>query len=260
LGLAILLVIAAMVDYCLSTEAKGVGIWWQAAVLLTGAALVVFLPLPRKWKLFFRDLAVALVPAFVVVVAYANVAAVWASHGRIFSDVSKVPVTEIGLVFGTTSQVNGRENLYFRYRIDAAADLWNAGKIKTLIVSGDNQSHAYNEPEKMHRALVKRGIPEDRIVRDYAGFRTLDSVVRAKEIFGADRILFISQRFQTERAIYLARAKDIEGYGFDARDVETQAGMKTKIREVGARVKMWLDVNFLNTRPRLLGKKEDLPE
>jgi SanA protein len=112
----------------------------------------------------------------------------------------------------------------------------------------------------MKQALIARDIPGDRIVCDYAGLRTLDSVVRAKEIFGADSMLFISQRFQNERAIYLAKAHGIRAYGFNARDVDTQAGFKTKLREVGARVKMWLDVNFLNTRPRHLGDKEELPE
>jgi SanA protein len=156
--------------------------------------------------------------------------------------------------------VNGRENLYFRYRIDAAVRVWKSGKLETLIVSGDNRSRYYNEPEKMKQALIERGIPEERIVCDFAGLRTLDSVVRAKEIFGADSMLFISQRFQNERAIYLAKANGIEAYGFNARDVETQAGWKTKIREVGERVKMWLDVNFLNTRPIHLGEKVELPE
>ena len=193
-------------------------------------------------------------------IAYANVTAVWASRGRIFNDVSKIPPTKVGLVFGTTDRVNGRENLYFRYRIDAAAKVWRAGKIETLIVSGDNRTRYYNEPIKMKRALVERGIPGDRIVCDYAGLRTLDSVVRAKEIFGADTVLFISQRFQNERAIYLAQANGMEAYGYDARDVQSQAGLKTRIREVGARVKMWLDVNFLDTRPRHLGEKEELPE
>ncbi len=93
-----------------------------------------------------------------------------------------------------------------------------------------------------------------------AGLRTLDSVVRAKEIYGTNTVLLISQRFQNERAIYLAKAHGIDAYGFNAQDVETQAGLKTKIREVGARVKMWLDVNFLNTRPRHLGEKETLPK
>jgi SanA protein len=193
------------------------------------------------------------------VVAYANLAAIWASRGRLFTEVSRIPATQVGLVFGTTDRVNGRENLYFRYRIDAAARVWKSGKLETLIVSGDNRSRYYNEPNKMKQALIERGIPEDRIVCDYAGLRTLDSVVRAKEIFGAESLLFISQRFQNERAIYLAKANGIEAYGFNARDVETQAGWKTKIREVGARVKMWLDVNFLNTRPSHLGEKVGLP-
>lgn len=193
-------------------------------------------------------------------VAYANLTAVWASRGRIFDDVDKLPATRVGLVFGTTDRVSGRENLYFRYRIDAAEEVWKAGKVDLLLVSGDNRSRYYNEPEKMRQALVRRGIPADRIVSDYAGLRTLDSVVRAKEIFGADHILFISQRFQNERAIYLAKAHDIEAFGYSARDVESSGAFKTRVREVGARVKMWLDVHFLDTRPRVLGDKEDLPE
>jgi SanA protein len=215
-------------------------------------------------RVWFRRLGLVvlvLVIGFISLVAYANFTAVWGSRGRLFSDVADLPPTEVGLVFGTTDRVSGRENLYFRYRIDAAVRVWKSGKIKTLIVSGDNRSQYYNEPEKMRQALVERGIPSKRIVCDYAGLRTLDSVVRAKEIFGADSILFISQRFQNERAIYLAEAHGIDAYGFDAQDVGTQAGgIKTKIREVGARVKMWLDVNFLGTRPVHLGEKIELPQ
>jgi len=192
-------------------------------------------------------------------IAWANVSAVWASRGRVFDDVSEVPQSQVGLVFGTTDRVNGRENLYFRYRIEAAARVWKAGKLETLIVSGDNRTRYYNEPEKMKQALVNLGIPEDRIVCDYAGLRTFDSVVRAKEVFGVTSLLVISQRFQNERAIYIARANGIETYGYNARDVSAKAGSKTRIREVGARVKMWLDVNILETRPRHLGEREILP-
>jgi SanA protein len=253
---AILLVILAMVVYCLLTEPP---IRWQLAILLTCAGLVPLLLLSKR-KGFLRDLALALPPAFIVVVAYANITAVWASRGRMFSEISDLPSSKVGLVFGTTDRVNGRENLYFRYRIDAAARVWKAGKVETLILSGSKSDRYYDEPEKMKVSLVERGVPADRIVCDDKGIRTLDSVVRAKEIFGAESILFISQRFQNERAIYLAKANGIQACGFDARDVENQAGMKTKLREVGARVKMWLDVNFLNTRPKHLGEKETLPE
>ena len=216
-----------------------------------------------KWRRVLKGLCLALLAlalGLAAVVVYANVTAIWAARGRIFSQVDHVPKTKVGLVFGTSDRVGGRENLYFRYRIDAAVQVWQAGKLETLIVSGDNSSRYYNEPNKMKQALIERGIPANRIVCDFAGLRTLDSVVRAKEIFGADSILFISQRFQDERAIYLAQANGLQAYGFAARDVETHDGLKTKLREVGARVKMWLDVNFLNTRPRHLGKKLRLPE
>lgn len=192
-------------------------------------------------------------------IIYANVTAVWASRGKLFNDVKDLPPAKVGLVFGTSDRFQGRENRYFRYRIDAAVDVWKAGKVETLIVSGDNRSKYYNEPQKMKDALVEEGVPASRIVCDYAGLRTLDSVVRAKEIFGLNKILVISQRFQNERAIYIAQAHGMEAYGYNAEDVELQAGSKTKIREVGARVKMWLDVNFLDTAPIHLGKKIELP-
>lgn len=217
----------------------------------------------RGWRLWVRRFLVSLglvVATFLGVVAYANLTAMWASRGRLYNEIADLPATKVALVFGTTDRVNGRENLYFRYRIDAAVRVWKSGKIRTIIVSGDNRSQYYNEPEKMRQALVERGIPGDRIVCDYAGLRTLDSVVRAKEIFGTTSMLVISQKFQNERAIYLAKANGIDARGFNARDVDTQAGLKTKVREIGARVKMWLDVNFLDTQPAHLGEKIALPE
>lgn len=215
--------------------------------------------LKRWWQRGLRVLLGSLL-VFAAVVAYANITAMWASRGRLFEDAAAVPQTKVGLVFGTTDRVNGNENPYFRYRIDAAVRVWKAGKLKTLIVSGDNRSRYYNEPEKMKQDLVERGIPANRIVCDYAGLRTFDSVVRAKEIFGVTSILVISQRFQNERAIYIAKANGIDAYGFNAQDVESHLGMKTKVREIGARVKMWLDVNFLDTRPAHLGAKIKLPD
>jgi SanA protein len=213
----------------------------------------------RDWSKRLGRIALVLTLTGIGVIAYANVTAVWASRGRLFDDVNALPKTRVGLVFGTTDRVNGLENLYFRYRIDAAEKVWRAGKVDTIIVSGDNSSKYYNEPGKMKQALIERGIPAERIVCDYAGLRTLDSVVRAKEIFGLDAIVFISQRFQNERAIYLAKANGINACGINARDVVSHAGFKTKVREIGARVLMWLDVHFLGTRPHYLGDKIRLP-
>lgn len=222
-------------------------------------ALLNIMAWPKVWRVTGIGIALG-VSLCLWLVVYANLTAVWSSRGRVFDRVEEVPEVKVALLFGTTDRIKGRENLYFRYRIEAAERLWKAGKIETLIVSGDNRSRYYNEPEKMRRSLIERGIPNERIVSDYAGLRTLDSVVRAKEIFGADTVLFISQRFQVQRAIYLAEASGIEAYGFVAKDVETTAGFKTKLREIGARVKMWLDVNFLDTQPRHLGDKVEMPE
>ena len=210
-------------------------------------------------RLFFSGLLLFLIGVGFII--YTNLAPVWASRGRLFEGTEKLPAAKVGLVFGTSdSLANGRENRYFRYRIDAAVKVWNAGKVETLIVSGDNRSKYYNEPEKMKAALMEEGVPRDRIVCDYAGLRTFDSVVRAKKIFGADTILVISQKFQNQRAIYLAQANGMKAYGFNAEDVNINAGFKTKLREVGARVKMWLDVNLLDTKPTHLGEKVEMPE
>ncbi|BCU75475.1 ElyC/SanA/YdcF family protein [Luteolibacter sp. LG18] len=218
---------------------------------------------PSFWRRFlkrFLKLCGLLVLAALLFLGYANVAPMIASRGRLFDDVASVPHHRVGLVFGCDHRIDGRENLYFRYRMDAAAELWKAGKVDCLIVSGDNRERYYNEPEAMRQALVARGVPADRIVPDYAGLRTLDSVVRAKEVFGATEVLFITQRFQNERAIYLAEANGMSAMGFDARDVAGSGGYKTHFREIGARVKMWLDVRVLSTRPKHLGEKVTLPD
>ncbi len=197
--------------------------------------------------------------AGVLWLVWTNVAAVVAASGKLHDEVSAVPGGRVGVVFGTSPWIGDRENLYFRYRIDAAAELWKAGKLRCILVSGDNENRSYNEPEYMIEALVEAGVPEEMIAADYAGFRTLDTVYRAKEVFGAERVTFISQQFQNERAAYLAKAKDLDFVGYNARDVEGSGGFKTKLREIGARLKMWLDVRVLGTEPRFYGDKEELP-
>lgn len=218
---------------------------------------------PGRWKRFFRRMGLllfTLVGLGAAFVTWTNVAAVVAGAGKVHDDVERLPGDGVMLVFGCDDQIDGRENLYFRYRIDAAAEVWKAGKARWVIVSGDNRTKYYNEPERMRRALVEKGVPADKIICDYAGLRTLDSVVRAKEIFGVEKVVFISQRFQNERAAYLARANGMDYTGFNAKDVEGKGGLKTRLREIGARVKMWLDVQVLGTRPKHLGEKVPLPE
>lgn len=174
---------------------------------------------------------------------------------KLYTEVKAIPQNNVGLLLGTSPKLkSGKNNLYFDYRILATVELYKAGKIKYILVSGDNRKKEYNEPEEMKKALMKNGIPEKIIYLDSAGFRTLDSVVRAKDIFGQYQLTIISQQFHNERAIYLAEKYGINAIGYNAKDVSTHAGIKTKIRELFARVKMFIDL-AIDKQPHFLGEK-----
>lgn len=174
-------------------------------------------------------------------------------------DLNKIPNEKVGVVLGSSKTLaNGRKNLYFFYRIDAAEQLYKSGKVQYIIASGENSSKNYNEPEDMKQELVSRGIPADKIFLDYAGFRTLDSVVRAKEIFGQISFIIISQKFHNDRAVFLARQNGIEAYGYNAKDVNKYAGFKTNLREKFARAKVFLDLIF-GVEPKFGGEKVMIP-
>lgn len=182
------------------------------------------------------------------------------AEGRCFDAAAEVPSAPVAVVLGTSARLaDGRANLFFLPRMEAAAALFKAGRVKALIVSGDNGTQGYDEPTDMKRVLMQIGVPAEKVVCDYAGFRTLDSVVRAKEVFGQQRMIFVSQRFHNARAIYLARAFGIEAYGLDATDVPVALSVKTFLREKLACVKAVLDVNVLGTKPRFLGEKVSVP-
>jgi SanA protein len=179
-----------------------------------------------------------------------------AAEGRTYSDVDHIPYRRVGLVLGCPRQLsNGSPNYFFKNRIDAAADLFQHRKVDYLIVSGDNHVHGYDEPTDMKNALLDKGVPSDRIYLDYAGFRTLDSVVRAKEIFGQNTITVVSQRFHNQRAIFLASHHGIDAIGFNAKEVEARYSFKTRCREQFAKVKAVLDVYVFRKQPHFLGQK-----
>lgn len=177
---------------------------------------------------------------------------------KTFSDPEEMNPNKVGLVLGTAKYLsNGRINLYFKYRIQATVALYKKGKIEFILISGDNGNKNYDEPTDFKEELVKQGIPANRIFLDYAGFRTLDSVVRAKLIFGQTSITIISQKFHNERAIYLAENNGIEAVGFNAQDVNRHYGLKTRLREYLARANAVLDV-FLGIEPKFLGDPIDI--
>lgn len=197
-----------------------------------------------------------------VLLALGFIFIVWANHtieynteDYVTENISKLPSEKVGLVLGTSKTLkNGGKNPYFYYRMDAAEELYKSGKITYIIVSGDNSTKDYNEPEDMQTELVERGIPKSKIFLDFAGLRTLVSVVRAKEIFGQKSYIIISQRFHNERAVFLAQKKGITAYGYNAKDVDKKAGLTTNLREYLARVKVFWDL-FFGVDPKFGGSK-----
>lgn len=176
------------------------------------------------------------------------------SRDYLFGDVALCPAADVALVLGCAPEVaGGRPNLYFTSRMRAAAELYGAGKCRYLLVSGDNGRAEYDEPSSMRTALIELGVPESAIVRDYAGFDTLDSILRARDVFGQARIIVVSQAFHNERAITIARRHGMEAYGLNAQAVGGPHAWKTNLREKIARVKTLADLHLLRSHPKFLG-------
>ena len=194
-----------------------------------------------------------LIVAFTV---YANVRVERAATGRIYSSVDSISHNRVALLLGTNPMNRlGRSNTYFTNRINTAAGLFHAGKIEYIIASGDNHTRRYDEPTAMRDSLKAHGVPSDRIVLDYAGFRTLDSVIRAKEVFGCDSITVISQADHNARALYIAEANGIEAVAVSA-PLRAGRWVRTRLalREWLARDKMMLDI-WSGKQPHFLGEK-----
>ncbi len=209
-----------------------------------------------KAALFLGGLLLGAVLAVVGI----NTWVVVSTRAYVISDPGKLPQNNAGLLLGTSRYTrDGRNNPYFYTRIAAAAALYRSGKIKRLLVSGANPGPYYNEPREMYYALVHAGVPGRIITLDFAGFRTLDSIVRAKKVFGQTRFTIISQRYHDYRAVFIARHKGIDAvaYAPDATD-PLSALAPVEIREYLARVRALLDLFVLNTQPRFLGPPLEL--
>lgn len=182
------------------------------------------------------------------------------AEGLIYISTDKIPHNKVGLLLGTSKyNKSGTINIFYKRRIEAAVQLFKSGKIDYVLVSGDNSTKTYDEPTTFKEDLIEAGVPEDRIVLDYAGFRTLDSIVRAKEVFGQNTFTIISQQFHNERALYIAKQHDIDAIAFNAQDAKGSTDRKVKIREAFARVKMMLDL-IVGKDPKFLGQREYIGE
>jgi SanA protein len=190
-----------------------------------------------------------------VIVCWANHKINSFSEQYIYNSTDSIPTCKTAILLGTSKFMrSGTKNYFFYNRIKAAETLFKSGKVQFVIISGDNSLSYYNEPEDMKKELMKAGVPDSCIFLDYAGFRTFDSMIRAKEVFGQTKFIVVSQEFHNERAIFIARKYGIEAYGYNAEDVSAASGFKTKVRELFARVKVFIDV-YSNKQPKFLGDK-----
>ena len=191
---------------------------------------------------------------------YANYQVTTETDKFIYKRLNEVPFVRVGLVLGTSRYTSsGKSNPFFYNRIQAAKALFYSGKIHYLLLSGDNRYFSYNEPREMRKELLRMGIPDSVIVMDFAGFRTLDSVVRGKKVFKLNRFIIISQEFHVRRAVYIARHHDIDAIAYVANDPTSEYTWTVELREYFARVAMLLDLYLFDTKPYFLGE-ERLPE
>lgn len=218
----------------------------------------------QKSHILIKRITLSLVAFLLLVIiftVFANVKVERAAAGKIYTSVDSVPHNKVALLLGTNPLNKwGRPNSYFTNRIKTASELYKAGKVDYIIASGDNHTKDYDEPTAMRDSLMAHGVPEDRIILDFAGFRTLDSVVRAKEIFGCDSLTIISQADHNARALYLAEANGIEAVAVSA-PLRAGRWVRTRlaIREWLARDKMMLDIWF-GKQPHFLGERIEIPD
>ncbi len=212
-------------------------------------------PAPRH-LLFMTKVLAASAVAGLFAVLLNDLAITRNASARLFYLVDETPECQVGLVLGTSKYAEGDVNRYYRARIEAAAELYHAGRIRAILVSGDASTRYYDETTTMQRDLIELGVPEDYILLDYAGVRTLDSVFRAKKVFGLDRVTVVSQQFHCERALYLADAVGLAATGYCAEDTPYSDSLMMRGRETLARVMAFADLNLFGTQPRSLEPDE----
>ena len=198
-----------------------------------------------KGAILYTLLILIVLPAILLFAC--NALVMYGTKEKVFNHIEDVAPTEYGLLLGTTPQARiGGNNYFFTYRIDATEALYNAGKITKTLISGDENSlGGIDETQCMKDTLEARGIPADAIVLDGKGFSTIESVVRAKQVYGCDAVTIISQQFHNERAIYLAEQLRLDFstlQAYNAQSPRSKWAQVTYCREYLARVKMFIDI------------------
>jgi len=207
----------------------------------------------KKKRLLFR---VVMLPLLVIgaFILFCNLWVVLSTNSRVYDSIDEVKNNSIGLVLGTAKKVAPTSpNPHFEHRMAAAMELFREGKINHLLVSGDGGSRYYNEPRDMTAKLVSLKVPEKAISSDNSGYRTLDSIIRAKKIYGLNEVTIISDGFHVNRALFVARKMGLDAIAFSSQPVKLKYSLNTRLREYLARVLVVLDLYVFDTQPEQMG-------
>lgn len=210
------------------------------------------------WRKIRKGLLITTVLTALMVVI-TNIWVIHSTADKVYAGTDSLPTNDVAVILGTSHKLaSGKPNPFFEYRIKTAVALYQSGKVKHFIVSGDNRTVYYNEPIEMQKALVRNGVPDSVITLDYAGLRTLDTIVRCKEIFGQDTITIITQPFHCYRALFISNYYEMNAVAVMTEDPNYNSGIRVYIREYFARAMAVLDLYVFKTSPRHLGDKEPI--
>ncbi len=221
-----------------------------------------FLKMLKNLKLFFKSKAGKVLVATLVagLIFVAPIVVVGSYEKNIYADINVIPIHKVGIVFGAGVKENGQPSDVLKDRLKTAAELYKAGKIEKILVSGDNRFENYNEPESMYEYLTGTlGIPEENVFQDFAGRRTFDTCIRAKEIFGVEEAILITQEYHLKRAIFTCEGVGIKSVGFSATRQPYVLDKYFKLRELAATYKAFFDV-YIWQPDYIAGKIETLSE
>lgn len=195
----------------------------------------------RKRQILYFSIAILVILA--IIVALCNISVDRNAEGRTFSNINDVPTMQTALLLGTNPKTRDgkRPSSFYLARINATAELYKHGKFRQLIISGDRRE-GYDEPQTMRHDLIERGVPDSIIMMDGQGYRTLLSLRNSKQYFGIHDMIIISQKWHNERSIFLADKMNIKAVGYNADDVSHPRAIWTHIRELLARVKLFIDL------------------
>jgi SanA protein len=211
------------------------------------------------WRFVRRILKLAGLALLIAAMAIAGIngLVVWSTTSRVHRQLDQVPARTCALVLGASPILaDGSRNAHFRNRVAAARDLFRAGRVQHILCSGDANGN-YNEPGSMRRELVASGIPDAAILADEAGFRTLDSVIRARKVFHETSVVIVTDEFHAYRAVYSARHHGLDAVAFCSADIDWRWSSRTRLREYLARIAMFLDLYVLHTEPATLSRERE---